>query len=240
MRALNFAQRNFKELIRDPLSLVFAMILPTFLLFIFQQFKIPVDTYNIENFTPGIIIFGLTFITMFTATLVAKDRNCSLLTRLAISPMKSLDYLLGYTLALLPLVLIQNVLFFTVALFNGLSFNIRFIFTVIIALLLSLFFIALGILIGCFGNEKSASGISSVVVQLVAFTSGMYFSLDLVGKVFGNICRALPFYHCVELLKTVLNNTGSDILINISVILIYSIITIVLANYVFFNKLRKN
>ena len=66
MRALNFAQRNFKELIRDPLSLVFAMILPTFLLFIFQQFKIPVDTYNIENFTPGIIIFGLTFATLLT------------------------------------------------------------------------------------------------------------------------------------------------------------------------------
>ena len=98
MRILNFAKRNFKEIIRDPLSLIFAIILPLFLLFIFQQINIPSESYNIENFTPGIVIFGFSFITLFTATLVAKDRSTSLLIRLGISPMKSIDYILGYML----------------------------------------------------------------------------------------------------------------------------------------------
>ena len=82
MRMINFAKRNFKELIRDPLSLIFSIALPIFLLFIFQQVNIPEDIYKIEKFTPGIIIFGFSFITLFTATLVAKDRGSSLLIRL--------------------------------------------------------------------------------------------------------------------------------------------------------------
>lgn len=91
MRILNFAKRNFKELIRDPLSLIFAIILPLFLLFIFQQFDIPNESYKLENFTAGIIVFGFSFITLFTAMLISKDRTTSLLIRLGISPMKPLN-----------------------------------------------------------------------------------------------------------------------------------------------------
>ena len=95
MRILTFANRNFKEIIRDPLSVIFSLILPLFLLYIFKQFKIPNEVYSIENFTPGIIIFSLSFITMFTASLVAKDRSTSLTTRLGVSPMKEIEYILG-------------------------------------------------------------------------------------------------------------------------------------------------
>ena len=87
MRMINFAKRNFKELIRDPLSLVFEIALPLFLLFIFKQFDIPADNYKLENFTPSIILFGFSFITLFTATLIAKDRTSSFLIKLGTSPM---------------------------------------------------------------------------------------------------------------------------------------------------------
>ena len=115
MRTLNFAKRNFKEIIRDPLSIIFAIILPLFLLFIFQQFKIPSENYNLENFTPGIIVFGFSFITLFTGMLVSKDRTTSLLVRLGTSPMKPIEYILGYMLSILPIILLQNVLFFILA-----------------------------------------------------------------------------------------------------------------------------
>ena len=58
MRILNFAKRNFKEIIRDPLSIVFAILLPLFLLFIFKQINIPSENYELKNFTSGIIVFG--------------------------------------------------------------------------------------------------------------------------------------------------------------------------------------
>ena len=148
MRTLNFAKRNFKEIIRDPLSIVFAVILPLFLLFIFQQFDIPTDNYKIENFTPGIIIFSFSFITLFTAMLISKDRSTSLLIRLGISPMKPMDYIFGYIISIIPIIIIQNILFFILAIILGLNFSINIIWAALISIVIAVLFIDIGILIG--------------------------------------------------------------------------------------------
>ena len=238
MRKLNFAKRNFKELIRDPLSLVFEIALPLFLLFIFQQIKLPDNIYSLNNFTPGIIIFGLSFITLFTGSLVAKDRGSSLLIRLGISPMKSSDYILGYILSLLPIILIQNILFFTLAIILGLSFSINIIFTIIISLIISILFITLGILIGSLVSEKGSGGIGSVIVQLVCFTSGMYFPKELIGKVFSKICELLPFESALVIIRGFLNNNLNIITTrNIITFSIYLIIILILTIIVFKKKM---
>ena len=237
MRIITFAKRNLKEIIRDPLSIIFAIILPLFLLYIFEQFKIPNEVYNIENFTPGIIIFSLSFITMFTSSLVAKDRSTSLTTRLEVSPMKSIDYILGYSISVLPIVLIQNILLFMTAMLLGLNFSINIIYTILVSIPISLLFISLGILIGTITNEKSSSGVSSIVVQLVAFTSGMYFSIDMVGNTFSTICKILPFQSTLNITKSVLNNSYNNILTSILVVVIYTVITIVLEIFLFKKKM---
>lgn len=238
MRMLNFAKRNFKELIRDPLSLVFEIVLPLFLLFIFQQIKIPGDTYKLENFTPGIIIFGFSFITLFTSTLIAKDRSTSLLIRLGTSPMKSSDYILGYILSLIPIIVIQDVLFFIFATILGLSFSINIIYAIIVSILVSILFIGFGISIGSLVSEKASGGVGSVIVQLVCFTSGMYFSKDLIGDVFAKVCEILPFESCLNIIKGVLNNNFDIISMrNIIVFLVYTIAVLIVSTVVFKKKM---
>ena len=238
MRMLNFAKRNFKELIRDPLSLIFEIALPLFLLFIFQQFNIPDEIYSIENFTPSIILFGFAFITLFSSTLIAKDRTSSLLIRLGTSPMKSSDYILGYILSIVPIILIQNVLFFTLAMILGLKFSIGIIYTILASLAISIFFISLGILIGSITSEKGTGGIGSLIVQLVCFTSGMYFSNEMVGKGFAFLCKILPFESCLNIIKGVLNNNLDLISTrNIIVFLVYAVVTLVVSIIVFKKKM---
>ena len=238
MRMINFAKRNFKELTRDPLSLVFEILLPIFLLFIFQQIKIPSEEYKLENFTPGIIIFGFSFITLFTATLVAKDRSSSFLIRLGVSPMKSSDYILGYILSLIPIVIIQDIMFFIVAIILGLSFSINIIYTILISIIISILFITFGILVGSLVSEKASGGVGSLIVQLVVFTSGMYFSKDLIGNVFAKICELLPFESSLNIIKGVLNNDLNIITIqNIIVFLLYTITIIVLSIIAFKKKM---
>lgn len=229
MRILTFTKRNFKEIIRDPLSIIFAILLPLFLLYIFMQFKIPSEVYSIENFTPGIIVFSLSFITMFTATLVAKDRSTSLTIRLGVSPMKGIDYILGYGLSVIPIVLIQNILFFVVAIILGLNFSVNIIYTILVVIPISVLFILLGILIGTITSEKSSSGVSSIIVQLVAFTSGMYFSTDMVGSTFNTICKILPFKSVLNVTKGILNNNITNLKSSIVLINIYIIIIAVFA-----------
>lgn len=238
MRTLNFAKRNFKEIIRDPLSIIFAIILPLFLLFIFQQFNIPSENYKLENFTPGIIVFGFSFITLFAAMLVSKDRTTSLLVRLGISPMKSIDYILGYMLAILPIIIIQNVLFFILAIILGLSFSINIILAILISIVISILFIAIGIIIGSLVSEKASSGISSIIVQLVSFTSGMYFPRELLGDVFSKICEYLPFESCVTIIKGIMNNHLEIITIrNVIVFTLYTIILLFISVIIFKRKM---
>ena len=238
MRVLNFAKRNFKEIVRDSLSLIFAIILPLFLLFIFQQINIPSESYNIENFTPGIVIFGFSFITLFTATLVAKDRSTSLLIRLGISPMKSVDYILGYMLSIIPMILIQNILFFALALILKLPFTPYILLAILISVFISIIFISLGLIIGSLVSEKASSGISSIVIQLVAFTSGMYFPLELLGNGFATVCKVLPFESCVTILKAFVNANFTLIEPrNIIVLLVYTILILVASILIFKKKM---
>ena len=174
---------------------------------------------------------------MFTSLLVAQDRSTSLTTRLGVSPMKSIDYILGYSISVLPIVLIQNILFFMTAMLLGLNFSINIIYTILVSIPISLLFISLGILIGTITTEKSSSGISSIVVQLVAFTSGMYFSTDMVGNTFSTICKILPFQSTLNITKSVLNNSYNNILTSTLIVVIYTIITIVLEIFLFKKKM---
>lgn len=234
MRTLNFAKRNYKELTRDPLSLVFAVILPLVLLFVFQQFDIPNESYNLENFTPGIVIFGFSFITMFTAMLISKDRTTSLLIRLGISPMKPMEYIFGYMLSILPIILVQNVLFFILAIVLGLNFTVNVIYTVLASVVVAVLFIATGIIIGSVVTDKGASGISSIMIQLVCFTSGMYFPKEMLGKGFGKVCEYLPFESCLSILKAILNNTPEIVSVrNVVVFAVYTIVAVILSVMIF-------
>lgn len=234
MRTINFAKRNYKELIRDPLSFIFAVILPLFLLFIFQQFDIPNESYNLENFTPGIVVFGFSFITMFTAMLISKDRTTSLLIRLGISPMKPMEYILGYMLSILPIILVQNVLFFILAIALGLVFTINIIYTILLSVVIAVLFIAIGIIIGSVTTDKASSGISSILIQLVCFTSGMYFPKEMLGKGFGKVCEYLPFESCLSILKAIMNNTPEIVSVrNVVVFAVYTIVAVILSVMIF-------
>ena len=238
MRILNFAKRNFKEIIRDPLSIIFAIILPLFLLFVFQQIKIPNDTYNLENFTPGIMIFSFSFITLFSSTLIAKDRLTSLLIRLGVSPMKPIEYILGYMISFIPVILLQDILLFVLAIILGFPFSINIIWTVLVSVIIAILFLGIGILIGSLVSDKAASGISSIIVQLVCFTSGIYFPKELLGNAYSKICEILPFDSALVIIKGILNNNYETIkLQNIIVFCAYTIAFIILSAVIFKRKM---
>lgn len=238
MRILNLAKRNFKEIIRDPLSIIFAIILPLFLLFIFQQIKIPNDTYNLENFTPGIMIFSFSFITLFSSTLIAKDRQTSLLIRLGVSPMKPIEYILGYMISFIPVILLQDILLFVLAIILGFLFSINIIWTILVSVIIAILFLGIGILIGSLVSDKAASGISSITVQLVCFTSGIYFPKELLGNTYSKICEILPFDSALVIIKGILNNNYETIkLQNIIVFCVYTVAFIILSAIIFKRKM---
>ena len=60
MKMLSFSGRNAKEILRDPLTLLFGLGFPIILLLLLTalQANIPIPMFEIGHLTPGIVVFG--------------------------------------------------------------------------------------------------------------------------------------------------------------------------------------
>ena len=152
--------------------------------------------------------------------------------------MKPVEYILGYVLAIIPMIALQNVLFFILAVVLGLPFSVHIIWAILVSFSVSVLFIAVGINIGSVFSEKASSGIASIVVQLVCFTSGMYFPREMLGKGFAKVCEFLPFESCVTIIKGVMNNDPASITPrNIIIFAAYTVVVFIIAVVLFQKKM---
>ncbi|MEA4964528.1 MAG: ABC transporter permease [Oscillospiraceae bacterium] len=201
MRTLVFARRTAKEILRDPLSLGFGLGFPVILLLLMTaiQKNIPVSLFELRTLTPGITVFGLSFISLFSATLVAKDRGGSLIARLRSSPMTGGNFIFGYLLPLLPMAVCQMLVSYLVALALGLTWTPRILLSIVVQLPAALFFLAVGLVCGCCFTEKQVGGIcGALMTNLSAWLSGAWFDLKLVGGAFETIAYLLPFANATD------------------------------------------
>lgn len=207
MKMLAFARRNLKEILRDPLNIFFGLGFPVILLLLLSaiQAHIPVALFEIGHLTPGITVFGLSFMSLFSATLIARDRQSSLLQRLYTTPMKAWDFIFGYALPILPLALLQGTACYLCAFLLGLSPSVHVLSALLLLIPLSLLFIGVGLLCGSLLTDKQVGGIcGALLTNLSAWLSGVWFDLDLVGGVFKKIASLLPFFHGVQMERAAL------------------------------------
>ena len=202
MRTWTFAKRCMKEILRDPLNLIFGLGFPLVLLLLLSalQANIPTPLFEIDSLTPGIAVFGLSFITLFSATLIAKDRESAFLQRLYTTPLRGVDFVMGYMLPLLPLALGQTAVCYLVAIPLGLTVSWNILFAIIGILPMAIFNVALGLLCGSLLGVKQVGGLCGALLSnLSAWLSGVWFDLALVGDWFERAASVLPFVHAVEL-----------------------------------------
>jgi len=242
MRMIPFAKRCAKEVLRDPLNLIFGIGFPVVLLLLLSaiQANIPVDLFEIASLAPGIAVFGLSFMTLFSATLIARDRESSLLQRLYTTPLKSHDFILGYLLPTIPIAIAQSTVSYLLAIILGLPVSINILYAIIMILPVSVFFIALGLLCGSIFNVKQVGGIcGALLTNLSAWLSGVWFDLDLVGGAFGKIANLLPFVHAVELERAVISGNFTEGIPHLYPVLGYTLVTMAGAVYVFLHQMKK-
>ena len=241
-KMLAFANRTMKEILRDPLTMAFGLGVPVILLLLLSliQSNIPVDMFELHYLTPGITVFGLSFMTLFSAQLISKDRTSSLLTRLYTTPLKATDFIMGYLLPIIPLCLAQTVICYAIALILGLPFSVNVIWAVLMVLVPSFFYIALGLLCGSAMTEKQVGGIcGALLTNLSAWLSGIWFDISMLGKVVNAIANALPFIHAVELERAVVIGDFSAALPHLIWVLAYGIVLMVIAVFIFLRQMKK-
>lgn len=241
MRMMTFAKRCTKEILRDPINLGFGLGFPLVLLLLLSalQANIPVPLFEIDTLTPGITVFGLSFLTLFSATLIAKDRESALLQRLYTTPLTGLDFILGYMLPLIPIAVGQTVICYLFAIPLGLTVSIHIVYAILGIIPMAIFNIALGLLCGSLLGVKQVGGIcGALLTNLSAWLSGVWFDLNLVGGLFEKIANMLPFMHAAELEKALFNGNFEVAITHILPVLLYSILATVVAVFCFLRQMK--
>ena len=242
MRMFVFAKRCAKEILRDPINLGFGLGFPLVLLLLMSaiQANIPVSLFEINNLTPGMTIFGLSFMTLFSATLIAKDRESAFLQRLYTTPLTGIDYILGYLLPILPMALVQTAVCYLAAIPLGLTVHVNILYAVVGIIPMAMCNISLGLLCGSIFDVKQVGGIcGALLTNLSAWLSGVWFDLELVGGVFQRIANALPFFHAVEMERAMLAGNIAEGLPHLWWVLGYALILLVLAVYFFLRQMKQ-
>lgn len=242
MRMMTFAKRCTKEILRDPINLGFGLVFPLVLLLLLSaiQANISVSLFEIDTLTPGITVFGFSFMTLFSATLIAKDRESALLQRLYTTPLTGFDFIIGYMLPLLPIAFGQIIICYLFAIPLGLTVSLNVLCAIIGSIPMAIFNIALGLLCGSILSVKQVGGIcGALLTNLSAWFSGVWFDLNLVGGTFRKIANALPFVHAAEMEKALFNGSFEVAAVHILPVVLYSVFTTVVAVVCFIRQRKR-
>ena len=244
MKSIVFANRNFKELVRDPLSWIFCLGFPLVMLAIMTVINnsIPAEAgmtlFEIESLAPGIMIFGLTFVMLFACLLIAGDRNEAFLLRIFTSPMKSSDYIMGYIIPLIVLCFGQVVITLAASLILALASGDKLsipnmLFSIVTAIPSMFMFIGFGLLFGTLFNKNAAPGLSSIIISFSGILGGIWMDVDTIGGTLADICKALPFYHCVKSARLAFGGDFSGSMCESGIVLIWAVVVVAVSIIVF-------
>lgn len=241
MRMMTFAKRCAKEILRDPINLIFGLGFPLVLLMLLSamQTNIPVPLFEIDTLAPGITVFGLSFMTLFSATLVAKDRESTFLQRLYTTPLTGLDFILGYMLPLLPMAIAQTTACYLFAIVLDLTVSINIVYAIIGIIPMAVFNIALGLLCGSLLGVKQVGGIcGALLTNLSAWLSGVWFDLTLVGGFFEKTAHALPFFHAAQLEKALFRGDLQAAASHLLPVMLYCVLTTAVTVVCFLGQMK--
>lgn len=242
MKMLSFASRTAKEIVRDPINIAFGLGFPIILIVLLStiQANIPVDMFEIEMLAPGVTVFGLSFMTLFSAFLLSKDRESAFFNRLYTTPLTATDFVIGYTLPLIPIAMLQSIITYIAAMIFGFQWSWNILTSIAATILISVIFIAVGLISGILLTSKQVGGFcGALFTNITAWLSGIWFDVKLAGKVFENIAQVLPFMHAVELQRAVIGGNYSDILPHFIWVACYAVGLSIVAVTLFIRKMKK-
>lgn len=248
MRRINvFIKRNTLELVRDPLMTVFCVGFPVILIVLLSVINkniganaaAQVPLFAIESLAPAASVFGLSFLSLFSGMLIAKDRSSSFLMRLYSSPMRPAEYIAGYLLPLIPIAVVQTLICFAVSIIFGFKPGFDILLCIIYMLPADVLYLAIGLLLGSLVNDKAVGGIASVIVNVSAWLGGTWFDVSMLGKNFGKICGYLPFIRATQAARAAISGDNSTLLADILLVSAWAILILVLASLVFRKKMKK-
>ncbi len=229
MKMLSLAGRNMKEIYRDPLTTALGLGMPALLLFLFTSIgkNAPVEIFQIAMLTPAVIVFSFSFVIMFSATLLVKDRHSEFLNRLLAAPLRADDFIFAYILPFIPFALMQILVSMVIGLTLGLKLTGSILLSLLIMIPVAMTCIGIGMILGSLFTESQVAGVGSIMIIIISLFSGAWMDLKMVGGIFEKVGYALPFAHAIDASRAIINGAGlSDIGPELTWVCGYMVVTI--------------
>lgn len=241
MRVNGLIKRNFLEIIRDPLTITLGIGFPSIMLILFSIINIstnlPFELFNINFLVSGIAVFGFSFLMMFCAMMIAKDRQTSLFARFQTLPLRPFDFVLAYSIPFIPPAILQIVITYGIGLIFGLQLSWGLLLTIFILLPVAITFIGIGIIMGSALTENQISGIGTILINICTLLSGAWFDINAMGGFLKTLAYCFPFARAVDASRSLINSTPFNYT-HLIVIIAYMIVICAIAILLFSRKIK--
>jgi ABC-2 type transport system permease protein len=203
LRYKALAKKNFIEVWRDPLALALTIGLPAVLLLVLQAFKKFDDIFKPASLTPGIVLFGYVMLMFSAAMTLSRDRESALFHRLLTAPVRSNEFVAGYSIPYLPVALIQALALFGVGIALGMRMEGIIALLLLVLAVSAIVYIGLGMIIGAAFSIKVVPFAYTAVLLLTIF-GGAWMDLEAIGGVFEAAGSVFPFAHGMAAMRSVI------------------------------------
>jgi ABC-2 type transport system permease protein len=168
--------------------------------------KIKNETVNF--FAPGIAVFGLMILIATGAGMIAGDREKGFLARMLTTPAKPWDFILGYSLPFIPVLIISTLIYLGVGIGLGLTIVGNLGYAFLIFFLIGLCSIGIAMIVGTLLKSESQAPICWVFIVPIAMISGAWFSVGGMPSAVKSVAGALPFIHAIDGSRAVINGAS--------------------------------
>jgi len=162
----------------------------------------------VNFYFPGIAVYGFMILISTAAGIIAGDREKGFLSRMFTTPTRPSDFILGYSLPFIPVLIISALVYLGVGMALGLTIvgNLGHVF--LIFFLIGLCAIGIGMIVGSLVKSESQTGVSWIFIVPMAMISGAWFTVDRMPSAVRSVAEALPFIHAIDGSRAVLNGSS--------------------------------
>jgi ABC-2 type transport system permease protein len=168
--------------------------------------KIKNETVNF--FAPGIAVFGLMILIATGSMIIAGDREKGFLARMLTTPARPWDFILGYSLPFIPVLIVSTLIYLGIGMALGLTIVGNLGHAFLIFFLIGLCSIGIAMIVGTLLKSESQSPICWVFIVPLAMISGAWFSVEGMPQAIKSIAGALPFIHAIDGSRSVINGAS--------------------------------
>jgi len=162
----------------------------------------------VNFYFPGIAVYGLMILIATAAEIIAGDREKGFLSRMFTTPARPSDFILGYSLPFIPVLIVSALVYLGVGMGLGLTIVGNLGHAFLIFFLIGLCAIGIGMIVGSLIKSESQAGISWLFIVPAAMISGAWFTVDRMPSVLKSIADVLPFIHAIDAARSVINGAS--------------------------------